>query len=147
MEILTKSAAETQVLGKKLGASLKGGDIVALIGDLGSGKTTFVQGIAQSLDIKNQIISPTFILMRTYNTKKLVDSTPVSLLHVDLYRLEGDINQEITNMGLNDLWGEKTNIVIIEWAEKIKDKLPRTTKYVYFDNLGEDTRKIIIKHE
>jgi tRNA A37 threonylcarbamoyladenosine biosynthesis protein TsaE len=50
-------------------------------------------------------------------------------------------------MGLIDLWGEKTNIVVIEWAEKIKNKLPKTTKYVYFDNLGEDTRKIVIKNE
>jgi len=101
---------------------------------LGSGKTTFVQGLAKGLGIEKKIISPTFILMRTYG----------NLYHVDLYRLEGNVAEEAKNLGLTDIWGKKDNIVVIEWAEKIKEIIPKKAKWIKFENIGEDERKITI---
>ena len=135
MEIITKTARETQDLGRKIGSGLKGGEILALTGDLGSGKTTFIQGLAQGLGIKQRIVSPTFILLRKYG----------NFYHVDLYRLEGNLDNEIKNIGLPDIWNKKNNIVAIEWAEKIKDLLPSSVTWIKFENLGKDERKIIIE--
>ena len=70
MEIITKSAEETQGLGFKIGSHLKGGEIIALKGELGAGKTTFVQGLAKGLGLTSRIVSPTFIIMRDYPFKK-----------------------------------------------------------------------------
>ena len=135
METITESAAETKALGRKTAADLKGGAIFALSGELGSGKTTFVQGFAEGLGHKGRIISPTFILMRKYS----------SFYHVDLYRFEDNIAQEIENIGLTDVWQKKENIVVIEWAEKIKDLIPTGAKWIFFENLGGEKRKITIQ--
>ncbi len=135
MEVITKSAAETKKLGQRLGSSLKGGEVLALIGDLGSGKTTFIQGLAKGLGITQRIISPTFIIMRTYN----------NFHHVDLYRLEGNLKGELNNLGITDLWGKEKNIFAIEWAEKISELLPKKAIRIKFENIDETTRKIRIK--
>ena len=134
MESITKSANETQILGKKFSASLTGGETIALIGELGAGKTTFAQGLAQGLGIEGRIVSPTFILMRTYG----------NLYHIDLYRLEKDIDEEVKNLGLTDIWGKKENIVVVEWAEKITEMLPENTIWINFEIL-DNGRKITIK--
>lgn len=132
-------------MGRKIGSSLKGGGVFALSGDLGSGKTTFIQGFAKGLGIKSKIISPTFILMRTYKGIR-----QLTLCHLDLYRLEGDVEEEVKNLGLEEIWDDPKNIVVIEWAEKIKSILPKNTKWIRFsnplrgENLGEDTRKVVI---
>lgn len=132
MEVITKSAAETKRLGRKIGANLKG-SIYALTGDLGSGKTTFVQGFAQGLGISSKIISPTFILMRKYGD---------NFYHVDLYRFENNIESEIRNLGLTDIWGKPGNVVIIEWAEKLNDLIPKGSTWIKFEVLDENRRKI-----
>ena len=146
METITKSPEATYQLGEKIGASLAIShqpSVIALVGDLGSGKTTFVQGLAKGLGIEKKIISPTFILMRSYkiqNTKYQI----LNLYHVDLYRLEGNVAEEAKNLGLTDIWGKKDNIVVIEWAEKIKEIIPKKAKWIKFENIGEDERKITI---
>lgn len=132
MEVITENAAATQKLGQKIGASLTGGEVIALVGDLGAGKTTFVQGLAKGLGIKNKIISPTFILMRHYG----------KLYHLDLYRLEGDVWSEVVNLGVPDLWGQDGNVFVIEWAEKIKDHLPKETVFINFEQISDGERKI-----
>ncbi len=139
MEIITKNAKETKEFGREFGSSLVGGEVLALVGDLGAGKTTFVQGLAEGLGVTSKIISPTFILMKQ---QKLVGGG--SLYHVDLYRLEGDIPQEVVNLGLPDLWGRDGNIVIVEWAEKSKDSFPKNTTWINFEHTGDDERKITI---
>ena len=73
--------------------------------------------------------------MRNYN----------KLYHLDLYRLEGDVWQEVINLGVTDLWGRENNIFVIEWAEKIKDHLPKGTIWIDFMQVGDDERKIVIK--
>ncbi len=139
MEKTTKSAQETKELGKELAACLKGGETLALVGDLGAGKTTFVQGLAQGLGIKNRIISPTFILMRNYQGKK-------NLYHIDLYRLEENVKNEVKNLGIEEIWDKPQNIVVIEWAEKLpKSFYPPNTTWIEFENVGEEERRIEIK--
>ncbi len=136
MEILTKSAKETKALGKKIAANLKGGAILALTGELGSGKTTFAQGLAKGLGIKQRIISPTFILVRKY------DLGFKNFYHIDFYRLETGIEKEVRNLGIEEIWDDPRNIVVIEWAEKIKKMIPKNATWIEFKNLGENERKI-----
>lgn len=136
MEFTTKSASETKELGRKVGSSLKGGVVLALVGELGSGKTTFVQGLAEGLGTKAQIISPTFILVRKYGS---------NFYHIDLYRLEENLDKEVESLGLTDIWREKDNVVVIEWAEKIKNLLPARAIWVNFEILGNEQRKVRIK--
>ena len=142
MEFITKSPRETQKLGKKFSADLikKTPNIIALTGELGSGKTTFVQGLAEGLGVKKKIISPTFILMRTYKAKK-----KNTFYHLDLYRLETNLERELENLGVKDIWNQKANILAIEWAEKIRELLPESTIWVKFEYLSDDQRKIIIE--
>ena len=108
---------------------------MALTGDLGSGKTTFVQGLAEGLGFAGRIISPTFILMRKYPR----------FYHVDLYIFEKNVAQEVENIGLTDIWGKDKNIVVIEWAEKIKDLIPPKANWIKFEDMGEDKRRITIE--
>lgn len=138
MEVLTKSAKETKALGKKIAANLKGGAILALTGELGSGKTTFAQGLAKGLGIKQRIISPTFILVRKY------DLGFKNFYHIDLYRLETEIEREVRNLGIEEIWDDSENIVVIEWAEKIRKMIPENATWIEFKNLGENERKIKI---
>lgn len=113
----TKSTKETIELGRKIGRLLKKGDIIAMQGTLAAGKTTITKGIAQALDIKDTITSPTFCLISEYSGK-------MPLYHMDVYRLEG--TEDFINLGTDDmLYGD--GICIIEWSEKIMDELPEKT--------------------
>ncbi len=136
MEIITKNAEDTKELGRKIGSSIKGGEIFALSGNLGAGKTTFMQGFAEGLGYLGRLTSPTFILMRQYSLHEK------TLFHLDLYRFEKNIKDEIDNLGVTDLWGRKENIMVIEWAEKIKEYLPEKTKWINFEIIGDTERKI-----
>jgi tRNA threonylcarbamoyladenosine biosynthesis protein TsaE len=111
-----------------------GGEILALVGDLGSGKTTFMQGLGKTLGIE-RIVSPTFILMRTYQSDK-------TIYHLDLYRLEKNVEQELKNIGATDFWGKPDNIVIVEWADRAREAFPQSTKWITFEVIDENTRKI-----
>ena len=136
MEIVTKNAGETKKFGRDFATKLKGGEVICLEGDLGSGKTTFVQGLAEGLKAKNRVVSPTFILMRQYNGENL------NIFHLDLYRLETNLQEELENLGLYEIWGRTSNVVLIEWAEKIKELLPENAKWIHFKNLSEEERII-----
>lgn len=137
--MVTKSAQDTRKFGEKFADNLRGRETLALTGDLGSGKTTFMQGIAAGFGIKKRIISPTFILLRQYEGQRL------TLWHLDLYRLEQNIAWEIENIGIGEIWGKGKNVVAVEWAEKIKKLLPRNASWIRFENLGGDKRRIIVK--
>ena len=139
MEVITKSARGTQKLGERLSADLKSGSILVLYGELGSGKTTFIQGLARGLGIKKRIISPTFIFIRPYT----LTPKPCTLYHVDLYRIKKET--EAHGLGLEELFADKSAIVVIEWADRIKEILPRERIDIYFNYLDENRRKIVIK--
>lgn len=142
MEIFTDSAESTQEAGRKLSSTLVKGDVVALRGDLGAGKTTFIQGIARGLGIKERVTSPTFIIMRTYEQE---GSAYDNFYHVDLYRLEQNLEAEIDNLGLGDIIKKGKSIVVIEWAEKVAGLLPDTTKWINIKYIEGGKRRIIIK--
>ncbi len=113
--IITKNPEATKQIGKNLGQNLSAGSIVALTGELGSGKTTFVQGIGKGLRIRSLIKSPSFVIINEYDG-------PLPLYHFDLYRL--DNAEEILSLGYEEYFYEKRGIVVIEWAKKIEDFLP-----------------------
>ncbi len=133
---LTKTPAQTKKFGQKLACRLKGGETLALIGDLGSGKTTFVKGLAHGLGIKNKITSPTFVLFKPYQIKL---KTIKQLIHADCYRVLG---QEILKIGLAEYLNRPDTVVVIEWAEKLKKFPPHTIK-IYF-NHGKNAKERII---
>ena len=132
----TYSAGETQKLGESLGKKLAPPQIIAFESDLGGGKTTFIQGLAKGLGIKTKIISPTFVLEKIYPIPK----KKFSLYHYDVYRLDPDpllIGEILENAD--------TNIVAIEWAEKIKKYLPKDL--IWIKITGRDNkRKFQIKN-
>lgn len=136
---VTNNFSETQNLGKKFAQTLKGGKLIALYGNLGGGKTTFVQGMALGLGIKRRIISPTFIIIRRYKIN-LENQKSKLLYHVDLYRTQTPA--DIKGLGIEELITDTNNIVVIEWAEKMKDFLPKQRIDVYFKYLEENKREI-----
>ena len=139
MEITTKSARETQKLGEKIGRGLKQGTILALSGELGSGKTTFTQGLARGLGIKKRILSPTFVYVRQYPVKRRSLSV---FYHVDLYRIKDDSDSH--GLGLEEILADPKAVVAIEWADKIKKILPAKRVDFFFQYLSDKERKIKI---
>ncbi len=134
---ISNSFEETQKIGEDFGKSLSKGSIVCLYGNLGAGKTTFVQGIAAGLGIKRRIISPTFIIVRKYEIEN------GNFYHIDLYRVENE--KDIQGLGLEEILNDKNSIVAIEWAEKLGDKIPKQRTDIYFENIDDDERQIIWK--
>lgn len=136
-KINTQSAEETIKEGKNFGSGLRSGDVVALTGDLGAGKTAFTQGICEALNVKKSVISPTFTIVNEYDGLYKV-------FHFDAYRIESQ--KEFISIGFEDYLLEE-GICIIEWADKIKDLLPERTIWVkfYHDEINEDQRELRIK--
>jgi tRNA threonylcarbamoyladenosine biosynthesis protein TsaE len=125
--LIIKSEKQTQAFAQKLAKSLKGGEIIALEGDLGAGKTTMTQYIAKAFKIKTNVTSPTFVLMKIYPTGNL-KSAIRNLIHVDCYRL--DDPQELFYLGIEEYLNHKESVVIIEWADKIKKYLKKFKKVI-----------------
>lgn len=144
--LISSSVKETQKLAKKILPSLKNKNLICLYGSLGSGKTTFVQGLAQALGIKKRIISPTFILAREHEIKgsKFKKLKSVKLIHIDCYRVSSE--KDIRSIDLIELWSDPKNLIIIEWAEKIKKILPKERIDIKFKHIDENKRKITIIH-
>ncbi len=133
-EYTTHSEKETRDLARKLAKDFRG--IIALSGELGSGKTTFVQGLAKGLGIKEKIISPTFVLIRQHKIPK----TKKILYHIDLYRLDNP--NQFESLGLEELLQNPNAIVLIEWAEKIKEILPKNTLRIKLEITNNTERKL-----
>lgn len=121
-EVITTAPAETYDLGMRLGGLLRPGQVVALHGDLGAGKTALAQGIATGLGVREVVTSPTFTLINQYRT-----TAGGQLAHVDCYRLGEnayEAQREAVTIGIEELLADEQAIVIIEWAELIADLLP-----------------------
>lgn len=155
---ITNNSEETQKLGEEFArshlAKLKH-VLIALYGDLGSGKTTFVQGLAKGLGIKRRIISPTFIIVRSYVLKSQKLKVKIqkhnskfkslelrAFYHIDLYRIDDE--KDIKGLGIEEIISNPQNIVAIEWAEKMEKFLPKERWDVKFEYVGKSERKIII---
>ena len=133
--ITSHSAAETIHHGRQLGGKLQSGDILALTGELGAGKTCFVKGIAAGLGVTQEVTSPTFTLINEYRGGRL------PLVHIDLYRLE--TVSEAANIGIEDYLGGPA-VTVIEWAEKIVPLLPSRAIHVRLGWCGENARTIVV---
>jgi len=143
MEYLTENYLETQEVGKGLAEEIKGGSkavVFGLKGDLGSGKTTFLQGFAKGLGIKEKIISPTFVIMNRFDLKGKFKN----FYHLDCYRIEKA--KEMENLGFEEIINNPKNIVCIEWPEKIKSILPKDIILIKFKILEGDKREITIDY-
>lgn len=136
---LTKSSEETVALGKTFGSRLKPGDVIALWGDLGAGKTTFTRGLARALGVPPSIpiTSPTFTIVNEYHGA-------VKLYHIDLYRIRGP--EDIESIALREiLYGR--GISVIEWPDRLgKDELPEKRWDIMFDILDEEERLITVEY-
>lgn len=136
IEILSSSAQETMVVACLIGKKLKKGDILALSGELGSGKTCFTSGLARGLEISDEykITSPTFTLINEYPGR-------CKLYHFDVYRISS--YSEFEDLGYEELFcGD--GVAVIEWAEKIMSVIPDGAFFLKFKYINEDKRKIII---
>lgn len=139
MNVITNTAEETQQVGLDFSKQLKSGDVVLLYGDLGAGKTTFVQAVAKGLGIKDRILSPTFVLIRNH---KVSFGNITNLNHIDLYRIEKPA--EIESLGLSEIIEEENSVTLIEWADRLLNfKLHKGYK-IWFKYLDEDKREIEI---
>ena len=129
----TASVDRTVWLGRQLGAQLGDSDSIALVGDLGGGKTWFTKGIAMGLDIDpDSIVSPTFTLVNEYAGRE-------RLFHIDLYRLENA--EEIMGLDLDEYFSEE-GIVVLEWADRWPGELPEETVRVALTMIDEHTREV-----
>lgn len=135
-ETICSSQDDTTAFALHFATQLKGGDCVALYGDLGAGKTFFVRGVCKALGIETGVRSPTFTLMNVY------ESVNVRVFHMDLYRLEDE--NEIYDIGYDDCCTDD-GILFIEWPEKIENILPENVIRVYIAIVDDNARKISVK--
>ncbi len=150
IKVLSKNENETKKIAKNLAQKILKREIkeriIALVGDLGGGKTTFLKGFARGLGIRKKILSPTFVIMRRYKIPKRKSFPKLefdNFYHIDCYRLKKP--KEILNLGFKKIIKSPKNIVAIEWAEKIKKLLPPEAIWLKFKIVDKKTREILIK--
>jgi len=132
---LTKDPEQTRAFGESIGRRLEGGEVLALVGDLGSGKTTLVQGIAKGAGVASRYVaSPTFVLVNTHPGR-------VTFHHIDLYRLEGPL--QIEDLGLLDYLCEEA-VAVIEWADRAGSLLPAERLTIELTLLSENERRLFV---
>jgi len=138
-KIFTSSPSQTKKAGQLLAEEVlkskpaKRAFVIGLVGDLGGGKTCFLQGFAQGLGIKQRVLSPTFIIMRRFN----------NFYHIDCYRIQKP--QELLDLGFKRIIANPKNIVAVEWADRIRKIMPLNTIWIEFELIGERKRKIMIR--
>jgi|SRR3989338_2589603 len=155
LKIISKSGKETKKIGKILGiffakekVFLNNALVIALQGDLGAGKTTFVQGFAQGLGIKESIKSPSFALLKIFDlpavalAKAGLSGKFNHLLHFDFYRLEKPTKKELNAFNFSEFLKNPQNLIIAEWSEKVKKFLPKRYLKIKFKILGKNTREL-----
>ncbi|MFN0007531.1 MAG: tRNA (adenosine(37)-N6)-threonylcarbamoyltransferase complex ATPase subunit type 1 TsaE [Planctomycetota bacterium] len=134
---LSRSPAATRALGEDLGRLLPAGSIVALDGELGSGKTCFVQGLAAGLGVADPVTSPTYALMQSYSGR-------LDLHHFDAY-MEGRERALLQDGGLE--WMHAGGVAAVEWARRVSDVLPLPRVWIRFEHAGEHERRLSITVE
>jgi len=145
-ELISRSLNETKKLGEEMASyifkNLKPKNkavVICLEGELGGGKTTFLQGFARGLKIKDKILSPTFIIMKKFkirNSRKFLN-----FYHFDCYRIKD--SKELFDLGFKEIISCPKNIVAIEWANQIKKNIPKDSFWIRFEFIKENERKII----
>jgi tRNA threonylcarbamoyladenosine biosynthesis protein TsaE len=133
--VVADSPEATRLAGERLGARLRAGQVVALIGDLGAGKTCFAQGLLRGLGVRAGVTSPTFVLVNHYRGR-----LPVH--HVDAYRVA--TLSELLDLGLDEMWSAEA-VTVVEWADKFLPLLPADRVTVRIAGLGDEPREIAIE--
>ena len=144
MGYISSSVGETkkfaaELVKKSFPNKKEGALVFGLVGELGAGKTHFVQGAAATLGIKRNITSPTFVLMKKYD---ISNGESKIMYHIDCYRL--DSSHDILDLGWSKIILDQGNIVFVEWAEKVKKILPRDAMLIFIKDLGGEKREITI---
>ena len=143
MDFISKNEAETEEFARLVSSQIKAGDVLALFGELGAGKTTFTKALAKFLGVNATITSPTFVILKNYKINQPVSDNlkeAKELIHVDCYRFDSE--NDAFSVGLDEYFERKDTIMIIEWPEKIESLLPKKAKKIIFSYLGENERKI-----
>lgn len=136
IDFISHSADQTRRMGARLGQVFIGGEVICLVGDLGTGKTCLVQGIGRGLGVEDQITSPTFTLVSEYPGARLI------LYHIDLYRI-ADVRAAL-NLGLDDyLYGE--GVCVIEWAERVRQIWPDEYLLITLRHIDENKRGLTLR--
>ncbi len=139
LEFISRSARQTSRLGARLGALLEGGDVVALEGELGTGKTVFAQGIGRGWGATAPLTSPTFILIRRHERPQ----SSVKLYHIDLYRLNSV--EEIIDLGLEELLGDLRTVSVVEWANQASEVFSEEHLWVQLRWIDEYRRSLTFR--
>lgn len=149
----TRSTEETKALAADFAEAAEAGDIVALSGDLGAGKTTFVQGLLEALGAEGPYVSPTFVIMKQYDLPEsrsgagLAAPSPTGIrrvYHVDAYRI--DDPSEMAKLGSEEWFADPEGLTLIEWPEKLGDVIPSSAKKISFRWISDTEREIIIEN-
>lgn len=135
MTYVTHSPEETIKLGEKIGALLRGGEVIAYRGGLGAGKTTITRGISVGMGLGDEVTSPTFALVNEYVGERL------SLYHFDMYRITSA--EDLETCGFYDFMNARS-VIAAEWSENIADELPDDAVYIDIERVDDDTRRITI---
>ena len=145
-EYITSSSAQTKKLGQKLAKDIlkkkpeETAFVIGLEGELGSGKTTFVQGFAKALGIKEKVLSPTFVIIKRFQFNNLTIKQFNNFYHLDCYRIKKP--RELLDLGFKEIISNPRNIVAVEWADKIKKIMPEDVLWINFEFIDEKKRKI-----
>jgi tRNA threonylcarbamoyladenosine biosynthesis protein TsaE len=132
-EFITTNSKQTQKMGEMLAKEITNATVVCLVGELGAGKTTFTQGFLKGLSAEGPYTSPTFLIMKQYD----------NVYHFDAYRVD---SKDILSLGWEEIIANPQNIVIIEWADKVRDIIPKRAVWIDFGWVDEEKRKIIFKN-
>jgi tRNA threonylcarbamoyladenosine biosynthesis protein TsaE len=138
-DIISHSPDQTRAIGAHLGKIVPRGSLLLLSGDIGAGKTTFVQGLARPLQTGDQIQSPTFTIVAEH-TGTDADGRPIRLYHIDLYRLEGD--GDLDSVGLDEYLSDPDGITVIEWPERGRDWLPEAYLLIDLQSVSDSKRNL-----
>lgn len=132
-EVILKDTHETNELATKLGQHLEEGDVIALEGDLGAGKTTFTKGLANGLEVKRTVNSPTFTIIKEYMGR-------IPLYHMDVYRLKDSME----DLGFDEYF-HGNGVTVVEWAHIIEDQLPSELLTIEIYHVSDNARKLVFK--
>lgn len=127
---ITTTVKDTEYLANAIAKTITGGEVFALIGPLGSGKTTFTKHLAKALGYKGRVSSPTFVLLQTYPCKNPINNQKLFIHHLDLYRVEDA--SEAVQSGITEQWGLPQSVTVVEWADKAPSLIPKNAITIYF---------------
>lgn len=140
---IVRSPKEMSAFAARFAKTLKGGEVLALTGELGAGKTAFVKGLAKAFGIKQVVQSPTFLLMKCYPVRIVHSSLSMvhALCHVDAYRVKKE--SELVTIGLEEYLHDPGTVTVIEWADLVKGLMPKRARWIKFAHGRSQTERII----